>query len=293
MAGVLQLGFPAALAAVRKDSSLRVYQAAVDGGVREAQYEGHWTGGTAQNVIATGKIGTPIAATSIGLQNIRVYYVDNHNKAKEACWDGNGWYTGGFSFEVAPYSNVSAVFLGGKLVLRVYGQLHDNTIQEWCYDEGGKGWTVGTNFGAALPGSAIAVTTWGDGPYSIRVYFQDTDRNIIEKCWDGNGWYVGAMKLSSQPTRAALGVTSWPSGSGVGIRLYYATQGNVIKETCWDGNGWYEGSFRQDSVPGSRVAAIPLPVLRVYLQNGTSVSAVTEYMWESGWSVGQSSLPPA
>jgi hypothetical protein len=129
---VNQILFPTALAAVRRDSSLRIYETGVDGGVREAQYEGKWTGGTSNNVIGTGKIGTPLAATSIGLSNIRVYYVGNDNKTKEACWDGSGWYTGGFSYEVAPYSTISAVFLGGKIVLRVYGQLPNNTIQEWC-----------------------------------------------------------------------------------------------------------------------------------------------------------------
>jgi hypothetical protein len=90
-------------------------------------------------------------------------------------------------------------------------------------------------------------------------------------------------------------VTSWgESGSSLGIRVYYATQDNVIKEKGWDGSGgWYDGGFQQRSIPGSRIAAIPLPVLRVYLQNGTEVSGITEYAWNSGWVVGQAVLPPA
>nr|6TRV_AAA Chain AAA, Uncharacterized protein [Scedosporium apiospermum]6TRV_BBB Chain BBB, Uncharacterized protein [Scedosporium apiospermum] len=295
MSGVLQISFPAGIAAIRNNSSLRVYEAALDGGVREAQYEGRWAGGKPDNVIATGKIGTPIAATSVGFQYIRVYYVGADNKAREACWDGKGWYTGAFVKDVAPYSSIGAVFLGKNIVVRVYTQNHDNTIQEWVWDSPSTGWTAGANFGAALPGTAIAATSWGAGPYHIRVYFQDTNRNVIESGWDGSGWYTGGLKISNQSPRASLGATSWgESGSSLGIRLYYATQDNLIKEKAWDGGGgWYDGGFQQRSIPGSRVAAIPLPVLRVYLQNGTEVSGITEYAWNSGWVVGQAVLPPA
>jgi len=46
-----------------------------------------------------------------------------------------GQYNGDLSradFSVAPYSGISAVFLGGHSILRVYGQLPNDTIQEWC-----------------------------------------------------------------------------------------------------------------------------------------------------------------
>ena len=125
-----------AVAAIRKDSHLRVYETAVDGGIRETQYEGGWNGGLKNNVIATGKIGTPIAATSLGLDKIRVYYVGTDNKLKEAAYDsGKGWYEGDLSragFSVAPYSGVSAVYLANSTVVRVYSQNPDDTIQEWC-----------------------------------------------------------------------------------------------------------------------------------------------------------------
>lgn len=127
-----QILYPTSLAAVRRDSSLRVYETGLDGSVREAQYEGKWTGGTSNNIIGHGKIGTPVAATNLAFNKIRVYYMGTDNKLKEACWDGSGWYTGGFSYEVAAYSTVSAIFLGGKVIIRVYGQLPNNTIQEWC-----------------------------------------------------------------------------------------------------------------------------------------------------------------
>lgn len=197
MSAINEILIRTAVAAVRKDAHLRVYETAVDGGIREVQYEGKWTGGEARNVIAKGKIGTPVAATSLGLDHIRVYYVTPENHLGEAAYDsGKGWYNGDLSskkFNVAPYSSVSAVYLGGQSILRVYGQLTNNTIQEWVCtlqthplsrqtgeqrvltfpslklgDSGNSGWTVGSNLGPALPGTQLAATTWGKNPYHIR-----------------------------------------------------------------------------------------------------------------------------
>ncbi|KAK1753756.1 fucose-specific lectin [Echria macrotheca] len=299
MSGVNEIQIRSAVAAVRKDSHLRVYETAVDGGIREAQFEGSWTGGTARNVIATGKIGTPVAATSLGLEHIRVYYVSPKNQLGEAAYEsGSGWYDGNLSsagFSVAPYSSVAAVYLGGKSVLRVYAQLANDTIQEWVWNSDGKGWSAGSNLGSALPGTQIAATSWGTSSIHIRVYAQDANLNIFEKGWDGNGWYTGGLNFSNKVTRAALGATSWGEGNSLGIRLYYGATGDLIKEKAWDGSGgWYDGGFSQSSIPASSVAAIPLDVLRVYLQNGTKNTAFTEFAWgSSGWSVGRAALPPA
>ncbi len=136
MAAINDISIRTALAAVNQDSHLRIYETTVDGAIREVQFEGSWTGGTSSNVIATGKIGTPVAATSLGLDHIRVYYISADNKLGEAAFDtGKGWSSGGLtssSIAVAPYSSVSAVYLGGQNILRVYGQLPNNSIQEWC-----------------------------------------------------------------------------------------------------------------------------------------------------------------
>ncbi|KAK4222663.1 fungal fucose-specific lectin-domain-containing protein [Podospora fimiseda] len=129
------------------------------------------------------------------------------------------------------------------------------------------------------------------------VYAQNQNLNIFEKVWDGEGpWYTGGLNFSNKVTRTALGVTSWGDGGSLGIRLYYGTPGNLIKEKAWDGSrgGWYDGGFSQPSIPALSVAAIPLDVLRVYLQNGTQNTAFTEFAWtNSGWTVGKAALPPA
>ena len=127
------------------------------------------------------------------------------------------------------------------------------------------------------------------------VYAQDASLNVFEKAWDGNGWYTGQLKFANPVVRASLGVTSWgDTGNSLGIRIYYGAPGNVIKEKGLDGTGgWYDGSFSQSSIPASNVAAIPSDILRVYLQNGSKETALTEFAWNNGWVLGNQALPPA
>ncbi|KAG8423000.1 hypothetical protein J3459_009799 [Metarhizium acridum] len=86
-AEINDIAMRASVAAVSKGSSIRVYESDVFGGIREAMFEGKWTGGSRRNVIAKGKIGSPVAATSLGLDFIRVYYIGEDNKAREICYD--------------------------------------------------------------------------------------------------------------------------------------------------------------------------------------------------------------
>lgn len=132
-----------------------------------------------------------MAATSKQLQNIRVYYLSEQNTLKEAAYDsGKGWYDGGMSsqrFPVAPYSKIAASILAGfdKIVLRVYAQMEDNTIQEYGWDStfsidlihclltsysvgDGSGWRKMTNLGAAMPGTHIGCTSYKTSQLSIR-----------------------------------------------------------------------------------------------------------------------------
>lgn len=298
-ASINEIAIRTSVAAINKGTSLRVYETDIEGKIRETQYEGKWTGGTSANAIGHGKIGTPVAATSLGLSSIRVYFIGPDNKVHESCYDsGRSWYDGDLTkagFAVAPYSGIAGVFIDSHSTLRVYGQLANNTIQEWCWNNDGKAWHTGTNLGAALPGTSIAATSWGNGsPHFIRVYFQDTSLNIIEKAWDGKGWYNGGLHFTNDVTRTTLGVTSWTHGNtSPAIRLYYSAPSNIIKEKAWDGSGWYDGNFAQPSLPASNVAAIPEPVLRVYIQNGTQDTAVTEFAWNHGWVTGKDALPPA
>jgi hypothetical protein len=135
-----------------------------------------------------------------------------------------------------------------------------------------------------------------DGP--PRTYYQGTNFGILEKAWDG-GWYTGNLSIPNAPPRCAIAVTNFnASSSGVSLRLYYAAANNLILEKGYDTGSWYDGSFKQACIPGSKVAAISWGggggvQIRVYFQNGTQDSAITEWCWNGGWVAGQSALPPA
>lgn len=101
-----------------------------------------------------------------------------------------GWYEGAIGksrIMAAPYSKIAACFLPGKdLILRVYVQMPDNTIQEFGW--GGKtlvelsmgsidsplfagdnsNWKKMQNLGEAMPGSGIACTSFKMTDTSIR-----------------------------------------------------------------------------------------------------------------------------
>jgi hypothetical protein len=88
------------------------------------------------------------------------------------------------------------------------------------------------------------------------------------------------------------------NSSGIRIRVYYGAAGDKMLEKAWDGKGWYDGGFVKQTIPGSEVSAIAWGTgsglnLRVYLENGTDVTGVTEWMWNGSWSVGISAIPPA
>ena len=59
-----------AIAAVNNTNHLRVYTQDVFGNIRESVYESGWANGTINNVIAQGKIGSPLAATSKALNEV-------------------------------------------------------------------------------------------------------------------------------------------------------------------------------------------------------------------------------
>ena len=163
MSTVNDIAIRTPLAVVANGSNhIRVYQLAVDGSVREAQYEGAWTGGQPANTIGTVRLNSPLAATNIGFSQIRVYGIDNDSTIKELAYDaGSGWYKGGIDsqFKVAPYSGIAAAFVGNKP--HVYAQLPDNTIQEYRWS--GSSWHENDNLGEALPGTSITATSWGGG----------------------------------------------------------------------------------------------------------------------------------
>ncbi|KAB8224567.1 fucose-specific lectin [Aspergillus novoparasiticus] len=306
--GAQEVLFRTGIAAVNSTNHLRVYFQDSHGSIRESLYESGWANGTAKNVIAKAKLGTPLAATSKELKNIRVYSLTEDNILQEAAYDsGSGWYNGalaGAKFTVAPYSRIGSVFLAGTdaLQLRIYAQKTDNTIQEYMWN--GDGWKEGTNLGVALPGTGIGVTCWRytdyDGP-SIRIWFQTDDLKLVQRAYDPHtGWYKELTTIFDKaPPRCAIAATNFnPGKSSIYMRIYFVNSDNTIWQVCWDhGKGYHNKGTITPVIQGSEIAIISWegPELRLYFQNGTYVSAISEWTWGTahGSQLGRRALPPA
>ncbi|GIJ86422.1 hypothetical protein Asppvi_005310 [Aspergillus pseudoviridinutans] len=264
---------------------------------------------------------------------IRVYTLTEGNTLQEFAYDsGSGWYNGALGsakFQVAPYSRITAVFLAGTdaLQLRIYGQKPDNTIQEYMWN--GDGWKEGTNLGAALPGTGIGATSFRyteyNGP-SIRYeppyanintealtnkicaqgLVPTDDLKLVQRAYNPHkGWYPDLVTIFDKaPPRTAIAATSFGAGnSSIYMRIYFVNSDNTIWQVCWDhGKGYNDKRTITPVIQGSEVAIISWgsfasngPDLRLYFQNGTCVSAVSEWVWTSahGSQLGKNALPPA
>lgn len=84
------------------------------------------------------------------------------------------------------------------------------------------------------------------------------------------------------------------TNSSVSLRVYYAAANNMMLEKGYDGQSWYDGGFKEATVPGSDVSAIDWGNvnIRVYFQNGTQISAVSEWVWNGNWTQGVKAIPP-
>ncbi|KFY24549.1 hypothetical protein V493_05175 [Pseudogymnoascus sp. VKM F-4281 (FW-2241)] len=223
------------------------------------------------------------AARAVNDDNhLRVYTQDisgvsNNNTLQEEAHDANtGWYDGsltGNNFAVAPYTRLGATYLAGtnSQSIRVYAQLSDNSIQEYGWETSANKWHEFNNLGQALPGTAIAATSFTIPNQEIR------------------------FSVSNALPRTALAVTVTESGS---IHVYYIGSEDRILEQVHDANsGWYAGAFAQSCIPSSQATAINWGTgnglnLRVYLQEGVDVSGVSEFVWNNGyWSLGAKAIP--
>jgi hypothetical protein len=79
-----------------------------------------------------------------GSSHIRVYYGTADGRVKEKCWDGKGWYDGGFNQASVPGSRVDAISIKGS-DLRTYIQngAYVSGFTEFAF--GSSGWVQGAS----------------------------------------------------------------------------------------------------------------------------------------------------
>ncbi|OAL62154.1 hypothetical protein A7C99_6729 [Trichophyton rubrum] len=270
------------IAAVNSVNLLRIYSQDTSGGIREARFEGYWSGGLANDTIAKARANSSIAAASDDLELIRVYYLLPNNTLGEAASDSQSrWYTGSlnnYNFQVASHSRLAAVFVPSiqRPRLRIYAQLGDNTIQEFGYD--------------------------GLRRSTTRLYFQTTDRHVVERVYDNRSWSDGGIVVRKAKSRTPLAATSFllTPGNPQSVRVYYGNEDNRILEKGTEGGTyWYDGAFEHSAIPSSQVAAVDwgnggVFNIRLYIQDGAFKNGISEWAWfRRSWRRGILAIPPA
>jgi len=176
----------------------------------------------------------------------------------------------------------------GNVHLRVYFQDSEGYVRESQWDGSWTGGAVSNRLFKAKANTPLSAITWGSTP-SIRVYYVDNNNTLQEHCWDGKGWYIGALggRSITVDWRSRIASTTWSTTPS--IRVYYQAPGNeAIREVCWDGNGWTTGSTLPNAQLGSSLSAIQFQKsgthLRVYYQ--TRDNRVHEHCWDGSWTAG-------
>ncbi|PTX62936.1 fucose-binding lectin [Kordia periserrulae] len=144
-------------------------------------------------------------------------------------------------------------------------------------------------------GNSMGATSWvdGSGQIHLRIYsLQQSNGKLLERCWDSNKWYDGALTNQFSAISGA-GATSWLDSSGqIHIRVYaIGTNGKII-ELCWDKDKWYSGALTSGQFYGASTPDATSWLdkngqihIRVYAYNQDNVQK--EYCWDgSKWYVG-------
>jgi hypothetical protein len=85
-------------------------------------------------------------------------------------------------------------------------------------------------------GTALAATAWFDGTTHIRVFGQDTQRDISQFDWDGD-WATG-VSLAGVAPQGKLYAMQWFGDQGTLMSVFYQDAGGTVREQVYEGGRW-------------------------------------------------------
>jgi hypothetical protein len=130
----------------------------------------------------------------------------------------------------------------GRLTIsRTYLQTANLALIEMAYDNGTGWYTGGFSVPKAITRASLAAIFFNASSkgVSLRVYYSAANDVLLEKGYDGSGWYDGGFKQASIPGSKVAAI-AW---SNVQIRVYFQNGAKVtaVTEWCWSG-GWVAGN---------------------------------------------------
>ncbi|KAL5349843.1 hypothetical protein ACLOAV_004877 [Pseudogymnoascus australis] len=189
-----------AIVAVNNNDHVRIYTQDTKGGVRESLYENEWQNDNGGNTIVTVKPGSPIAATSKELND-----ATSPPSSLATPLRPTPPTAAGTPATLAPKSSSWHLTPSAATFLAIESKLlHRHDLLQHLQPK----YPATTPAPSApLPPlrAAIAVALFPPSPSKIalRVYHSDADKTLIERAYDGDGWYAGAFVQKTIPESQA------------------------------------------------------------------------------------------
>ncbi|KAG4412383.1 hypothetical protein IFR04_014479 [Cadophora malorum] len=242
-------------AAFKGLENIRLYFLSSDNKLREFAYDSNvgWYDGVLNNSNITLAPYSQVAATAL-LPNkdltIRIYAQIADNTIQEFGWDNasSGWQKFVNLGPALPGTSIAVTSYKGSsgLSIRLYFQKPDRSITELCHDAQSTWYTGSLSIpgSSTTPRASIACTKFNDtkSGISLRLYYSSPHNSILEKGYDGDGWYDGGFEEPTIPG-SKISAISWQNGGEIQIRIYFQKGENVtaVSEWVWDGAGWSPG----------------------------------------------------
>ncbi|KAH7369680.1 fucose-specific lectin [Rhexocercosporidium sp. MPI-PUGE-AT-0058] len=242
-------------AAFKGLEKIRLYSMSSDNKLREFAYDSNvgWYDGTLNKSNFALAPYSQIAATALLPNkdfNLRIYVQIADKTIQEYGYDNpsSGWQKMSNLGPALAGTSIAVTSYGGPtgLSIRVYFQKPDLSITELCHDSQSTWYTGSLSIPASsvTPRASLACTNFNDtkSGISLRLYYSSPHNTLLEKGFDGNGWYDGGFEQKTIPG-SKISVISWQKGSEIQIRIYFQKGKHVtaVTEWVWDGAAWTAG----------------------------------------------------
>jgi len=153
-----------------------------------------------------GSINHPL--TTVSWENgkeIRIYYLDSNRTLQEYAYSEKKgrdcWYYGDlFKLKIILPFNLNSVIAAIRFndEIRIYYQDGLGIIQEICKPSLNGSWVKSASLAEAAESSKIAVIGWTNNGNHIRLYYQDPNLCLQERCYHNKCWTRGAFDPGPQ-----------------------------------------------------------------------------------------------
>jgi hypothetical protein len=240
---------------------------------------------------------TPLAAISFrtddGADHVRVYYQDREGNIRETFYDGgSGWNRRDKDIvgKAKLNSGIAAVCWDKGTQIRVYYLSEDSTLVERAYTGGAAGsWFDGSltakKFPAA-PYSSIAAVPFSLATHDARVYYQNTDNEIVEAAlkpekdtWIQNG-NPGSFPTAIPGSSISAVASAGRPGQRVWVYFQRMDTRPVEYQLKTDRN-WVLGGYNPTGTfaPGADIAAVHWGDYNICVLAVTDANVLVEQRW--------------